>query len=67
MDFYETIYRDFDEIERPSEKTINNDKKLDKWMVNFKAKQHKKLLDYHKNDKTVDRDPLNKPSMSYGK
>ena len=61
------IYREFDQVERPPEKVINNDRKLDKWMVNYGAKQRKKLIEYHKNDRTVDRDPLNRPTMSYGK
>lgn len=61
------IYKEFDDVERPPEKTIINDKKLDKWMDNFRAKQRKKLLDYHKDDKTIDRDPLSTPTLSYGK
>jgi len=61
------IYKEFDDIERPPENTIVNDKKLDKWMDNFRAKQRKKLLKYHEDDKTIDRDPLNTPTLSYGK
>lgn len=61
------IYREFDDVERPPEKTIVNDKKLDKWMTNFRAAQRKKLLEYHKDNKNIDRDPLDKPTLSYGK
>jgi len=67
VDFYEMIYSELDEVERPHEKTIKNDKKLDKWLVDFRARQKKKLIEYHKNDKSIDRDPLDKPTMVYGK
>jgi hypothetical protein len=61
------IYKEFDDVERPPDKTINNDKKLDRWMDNFREKQRKKLMAYHKDDKTIDRDPLSTPTLSYGK
>jgi len=62
------IYREFDEVERPADDTINDDKKLDKWMVRYRAENRKKLIQYHKDDKGVDRDPLDRaPSKSYGR
>jgi len=49
--FYESIY-ELDDVERPSEKIINDDDRLDMWFDNYKTYQRQKLIEYHKSQKT---------------
>lgn len=41
-----------DEVERPRDKIIVNDEKLDKWYDDYRAKILKRLKKYHKDMKT---------------
>jgi len=49
--FYESIY-ELDDVERPSEKIIADDKKLDLWFENYRTYQRNELIKYHKSRKT---------------
>jgi hypothetical protein len=55
IQFYEMIY-ELDEIERPTDKIIDDDKRLDMWYKNWRANIRKKLLKYHKDNNTVEKD-----------
>jgi len=49
--FYESLYN-LDDVERPIQSVIENDRKLDMWYANYTMHQKKRLLEYHKNNKT---------------
>jgi len=61
------IYTELDSVERPIEKIINNDKRLDEYMERLMAKRKKQAMEYHKNDKEANMDPMDKPTLVYGK
>lgn len=64
--FYESIY-ELDEVERPSEKIINDDEKLDLWYENYRSYVRKELIEYHKRRKTPNVDTgIPKPTYSFG-
>jgi hypothetical protein len=47
---------DLDEVERPTDKVIDDDKRLDVWYKNWRERVRKKLLKYHKNDEGIEKD-----------
>lgn len=49
--FYDSIY-ELDSVERPKETIIANDKQLDIWFGNYQAYINKRLVEYHKGQKT---------------
>ncbi len=51
IQFYESIY-ELDSVQRPREDIINNDTKLDEWFNNYQAYATKRLIEYHKSQKT---------------
>lgn len=54
-----------DDVERPCERDIEDDDKLDRWYENYKDYIIKKLRKYHKDNPLVDRG-IPKPSIVIG-
>jgi len=64
--FYESIY-ELDEIERPTEKIIEDDDRLDDWFDGYRADLRKRLAQYHKSKGTRHADRgVPKAKISYG-
>lgn len=58
LQFYEMI-NNLDEVERPDDRVMEDDEKLDKWYKKYRADVKKRLIKYHKDTgtKNIDHDP----------
>jgi len=59
--FYEMIYHELDEVERPIDKVINDDKRFDAWYSNYRGVMRDKLVKAHAKDPVSSNKPMPKP------
>lgn len=68
LQFYDMIYG-MDEVEKPDDRIMEDDEKLDKWWKYYRENMHKKLLEHHKSMGTKNIDygvPRPRKGMVFG-